>query len=125
MPWPTKKGHTWKPPCCATELQGKEDTVSKHGPTLPHIRTISSTQSGAAASSERKQPSCKPSLGFRVNGPARAEHRAVQPLLPAVPCCVHLWPVPMRRETSSCSLLKYYKHPVPKCIATPENPFML
>lgn len=58
MPWPTKKGHTWKPPLCATELQGKEDTVSEHGSTPPRIRTATrSTQRRAAAGSEREQPS--------------------------------------------------------------------
>lgn len=38
MPWPTKKGQTWKPPRCATELRGQRGHREGACPNNHHLR---------------------------------------------------------------------------------------
>lgn len=73
MPWPTKNGQTWKPPCSATELRGqrghREGVWPNHHLCQPwvlpshwyrqqhHPAPIPSTGSPLCACSKRQQPS--------------------------------------------------------------------
>lgn len=93
MPWPTKKGQTWKPPCRATELRGQRERVrvrvpttipaSRPQPLLPPCYRHRVTTLRPLPKTVTEASMAEPLLGFRVNTPA---NRGWQ--FPCQPCCL-------------------------------------